>query len=744
MKIDEQIVWNFPGGTLGLLLALAAAAALAFLSYRHTLRNIPAKAKMWLAALRTILFFLVILCLCDPSVVRKTSPPPTERKKKVAVLVDSSSSMAVKGFSGETRYQRAIDRWNDGIFDADEKYDFKLFLFNENTRETREFPELPPAASGKLRKTFLFKNVEQWAKRFESEGFDAAICLSDGVDTSKQPIRPALSALSASRLRFAFVPATLELPSPPRADILKLECPATTKPGREAPVSILLGVAGIEPDRKLELSVFDPRGKRVFQKRVKWRNLDFSTIPCEFEVPVDALGTKVFKAELKLDGKLLTQCRWSVRGVKNERQKILLFQGGLDWGTRFLRGVFDRDDTTKLDVRFAPRSFGNVANAIIQKFPYDTLEDYDLVMVLKMRRSQIDSRMAGKLREYLKNGGGLLFITANNLDAAEYADSPLESLLPVEFLRGARAGDPRVNAFLRTMGETLPGTGKIPPLRRMVLTEEGKRSALFEYLKTIPWRDKIPKFQAFAVVEKRKPGARILATHPKNKKAIILATQRFGKGRSAVLACDPLWGWKLSIPSENQSFDLFWKNIANWLCAGHVRSPHWTAPNRIMTPGRPNKIKFIDASGEKLEFFALDTKTKQKHPLSLSRGKNKNERYVDFIPEPKRAYQFIALNRKKEVVALAWFQSADSAADIETLYLKPNLDALRDLAAASPKNSFVPPNAKFDWKNWLPDAKPESALVIEKKPLWHTAWLFILILTLILAELLIRRTLKLL
>lgn len=744
MRIDERIVWNFPGGTIGLAVAILLVIALAALSYRHAVKKLPTGAKVLLAALRTAMSILLILCLCDPSVVKKTSPPTKGGKKKIAVLIDSSSSMAVKGFSGGTRYQQALERWNGEIASVD-KYDFKLFLFDEETKATRKFPDALPSPKEKPRKTFLFQNVEQWTKRFENEGFDAAICLSDGVDTSGRPIRQALAALAASKLRFAFLPETLELPSPPRAYIAKLECPTTIPPGRKAPVSALIGVSGVDPAGKLTLSISDPRGKNIIQKNIKLRGIDFSTIPCEFEVPVERLGTKVFKAELRLDGKLISSCRWSVRGVKNERRKILLYQGGLDWGTRFIRGVFDRDDATELDVRFAPRSFGNIANTIVRNFPYATLDEYDSIVVLKMRRWQIDPRMADRLRSFLKKGGGLLFVIANNLDAAEYADSPLEPLLPVDFPRGAKANDPRINAFLRKMGEAVPGQGRIRPLRRIEITEEGKRSGIFKYLENAPWNDKIPKLRAFAVVEKRKPAAKILATHPKNKKAIILATQRFGQGRSAVLACDPFWSWKLSIPSENQSFALFWKNIVNWLCAGHAKSARWSAPNRIMAPGRKNRITFIDPSGEKMDFYALDTKTGAKRPITLSRGKNGDERRVDFVPEPKRAYRFLAFNRKKTLVAEAWFQSSDSENDIETISLKPNQDALRDLAAAAAKNVFVPPDKEFDWKNWLPDTDfKQSSIVIEKRPLWHNAWLFALIMALFLAELLARRVFKLL
>ena len=82
--------------------------------------------------------------------------------------------------------------------------------------------------------------------------------------------------------------------------------------------------------------------------------------------------------------------------------------------------------------------------------------------------------------------------------------------------------------------------------------------------------------------------------------------------------------------------------------------------------------------------------------------------------------------------------------NMETLFLKPNWKILEKLADASDKHVVIRKNENFDWNKFLPDPPPMKEEVIEKKPLWHSTWLFSLILALFLAELLTRRFFKLL
>ena len=760
MNTTEQIIWSFPGGTGGLALAAIALAAIAAISYKYTLRTLPTRPKTILATIRTLFLLAILLCLCDPSKVRKTSPPPAKGKKKVAVIIDSSSSMGIKGFSGKSRYKEALEYWNYKIKPVD-KYKFKLFTFDEKTRATPDFP-IKTNAKPAIKKTLLFDSIELWTGKLENEGFDAAIYMTDGIDTSGKRAKNALATLATANIKTVFVPIATPLPNHPVASVMKLECPTTAKPGASVATTALVGISGIQEKTNIEFIVRGPKGKVVFAKKIHGQSTGFSTTPLAFDIPVDCRGIRVFKGELRLDGKITESFAWSVRGVKNEKRRILLYQGGLDWGTRFLRGVFGRNENTQLDVRFAPRSFGHVANTLIEKFPYKSLDDYDLVIAMKIKRSQIDARMGQGLKSYIQKGGGILFIIANTIDAAGYAKSPLESFLPVKFeshLNPETAYDAKTQFFLKRMREYHAATAgnpggaakplKVPPLHTMKLTEEGKHGGIFKYLASTAWNDKTPRFQDFALVRERKPGARILATHPKIQNRIILATQRFGEGRSAALACDPLWRWKLSIDSKNQAFDLFWKNLVNWLCAGHKNQPHWRATSRILKPNQTNTLTFIlpARAGMKLKdlkFSVIDMKTKTRSAITLFKGEKKTEHVLKFTPKSKRNYQFIAMDKHGSVVALAWFSSGTGNDNMETLFLKPNWKILEKLADASDKHVVIRKNENFDWNKFLPDPPPMKEEVIEKKPLWHSTWLFSLILALFLAELLTRRFFKLL
>ena len=67
----------------------------------------------------------------------------------------------------------------------------------------------------------------------------------------------------------------------------------------------------------------------------------------------------------------------------------------------------------------------------------------------------------------------------------------------------------------------------------------------------------------------------------------------------------------------------------------------------------------------------------------------------------------------------------------------PDLVGLGDLASAC-RGAVVALDEEFDWSAWLPEPEP-MPMRIAQVPVWHTPWVFALLLVLFAAELLIRR-----
>jgi len=68
-------------------------------------------------------------------------------------------------------------------------------------------------------------------------------------------------------------------------------------------------------------------------------------------------------------------------------------------------------------------------------------------------------------------------------------------------------------------------------------------------------------------VSRLRPGAEVLAVHPTvrapdtGQPYILLATQTFGRGHTAILTTDGLWRWKMSEPSDARVVETFWQQL---------------------------------------------------------------------------------------------------------------------------------------------------------------------------------------
>jgi uncharacterized membrane protein len=149
------------------------------------------------------------------------------------------------------------------------------------------------------------------------------------------------------------------------------------------------------------------------------------------------------------------------------------------------------------------------------------------------------------IRDYTKNGGGLLMIGgwssfSGRFGTAAYYDTPVEEALPVNCLKGA---DDRVEV----------------PAGVKVRVQDPSHPIL----KDIPWNE-APVFEGFNKILP-KEGSRVLATigdeeieHP------LLVTWDYGKGRSAAFSsdCSPHWAEYFQPWAY---YGQFWVQLIRWL-----------------------------------------------------------------------------------------------------------------------------------------------------------------------------------
>ena len=760
--------WSFPGGATGLAATASLLLALVCVSYFFTVRKLTAPMKLVPLALRLLALALITFCLCAPVKVLERKTAPKGDKPKIAIVMDKSSSMTLKGVKGRSRLEEASAEVKDCVRANSEDFDFSFFSFaNSLVQENSLDSTAADPQDNALRPTALYKSIAEWTRR-NGGAYKAAIWLSDGVDTaSGAGIEQAVDALESGSPPIVFAAMTTTLKSKQSIEIERIEAPDGVRTGSDAQVTTILRCSGLDPATPLELKIKE-NGKQIWSERIEVASRGTFTKAIGASVPVRTQGIHSFESALVLGGREEAAAKWSVYGIEAPRLKVLLYMGSLDWGVRFMRRAFEDSDKISIDIRYAPDFLGSATGAPPKAkenfLRPDFLEQYDVALFMDLRRDQIPPEMETRLREYLSTGGSLLFLIPNAETAEAYASTPIEKLLPATFekVSGSEGSqlDDKTRQFVEQMrrhreglmmersSRAKPGDMELPPLTKMSITDAGGRSGIFDYVSSGGVIDPlgIPSFEEFALIKEPKAGAEVLATHPIFKDAAgnpraLFAVQRFGQGRSALLATDPLWRWRMTLDSKCAHFENFWSHIITWLCAGAESRPHWVLNSLVVPSGKSIQLRFAipprTLSFKDLEFSAEkagDTQT-----LALRPTERPDQFECEITPESGR---LTTLRAKKagQIVAEASITGGPAPAERELEMLRPDIAGLRRMAAAC-DGLVVERLAEVDFKKFLPPPS-EASITREETQLWHNPLIFVAILLLIIAELLARRRLK--
>src|SRR4029453_13289685 len=79
----------------------------------------------------------------------------------------------------------------------------------------------------------------------------------------------------------------------------------------------------------------------------------------------------------------------------------------------------------------------------------------------------------------------------------------------------------------------------------------------------------IPPLSGISSLGAPRPGAQVLAVArvPDGVRPLV-AVQRYGQGRSMIFAGEASFRWRMQLPSNDTTFELFWRQAARWLSSG--------------------------------------------------------------------------------------------------------------------------------------------------------------------------------
>jgi len=252
----------------------------------------------------------------------------------------------------------------------------------------------------------------------------------------------------------------------------------------------------------------------------------------------------------------------SVQVAGEKDLRVLYVQGALTWDYKFVTLALRGDPSIKLTglTRTAQQSFfrQNVerADELSRGFPVllNEIAPFRVVVLANLTPADLSPAQQDLLARFCGElGGGLLLVGGPATFNSAWQGSRLEQALPVTFA-----------ASQGVLGLDRPF--------RFRPTEEALQHPLFQIASDRSPREvwaQTPAFAQYGRVDAAKPGAQIWAEHPEDDgpggKRILMASQRYGAGVSAILSIQNFWRWRLARDSDPQHFDRFWRQLLRFL-----------------------------------------------------------------------------------------------------------------------------------------------------------------------------------
>jgi hypothetical protein len=261
--------------------------------------------------------------------------------------------------------------------------------------------------------------------------------------------------------------------------------------------------------------------------------------------------------------------------------------------------------------------------------------------------------------------------------------------------------------------------------------------------------DSAPSLSGINPTSGVKPGATVLATameeQDRGASPVLLAFQRFGRGKTMVLTTASTWRWRMEQDHRDGFHDAFWKQMLRWLVSD-VRDPVTVEPARstcspddsITLTAEVNDPEFLRVNDARVT-ANIKAPSGQTTDLTFSWDARGEGQYsAVFKPSEEGVHEVSAeafAGDKSLGRSSAGFRVADSAEEFHNAALNSGL--LESLAGDTGGHYYSPTEART-----LPEDisyVDNGASRIEVKQLWDMPFLFLLLTGAISAEWIVRK-----
>jgi uncharacterized membrane protein len=540
-----------PGAVIGLgVLALALAAV----AYRRAHATLVRGDRLMLFGLRAGVVALLVFCLSGPALRLSTVVP---QQNVLGILVDDSRSMGVADQNGTSRGAVAVEAFApDGplMRALSQRFRVRLFRFSSSLERTDSLTGL--TFDG--RRTDLAEALSAARRELSTQPLAGLVVVSDGADNAGTALTEPLLALAADRIPVHTVGVGNER-FEPDIELRRVALPPSVLQGAAVVAELSVQAPGFG-GRAVPLVVED-QGRILSQTEIRLPlGREPTVVRAHFRVS-EAGPRRVRFTIPAQDGELLAENN-SVEAlltVERRVERILYFEGEPRFEVKFLRRAIADDDRLEVVtlLRTAEDKFLRLgvrdSTELAAGFPRTRAElfRYRGLILGSIEAGFFTHDQLQMLTEFVSvRGGGLLVLGGRRAFAAGgWGQTALADVLPVILEPVADTG----GFFVEVAVRPAP-LGLDHPVLQLRGTPEASAAR---------W-DSLPPASLLHPLREAKPGASVLLTGDgPGGPYVVLATQRFGRGRAVTLTPQDSWIWQMhaDIPPEDDTHEVFWRQL---------------------------------------------------------------------------------------------------------------------------------------------------------------------------------------
>jgi uncharacterized membrane protein len=467
--------------------------------------------------------------------------------------------MKIKDDGQVSRAEQLQKQLEDTKFLARLEAKFKVRTYRfDNTAERIERPDQLTFAG---KRTKLEAATDLLQQELGTVPLSGVVLITDGADNASKQWTDSLSKLESHKIPFYTVGVGSESITRD-AEMVKVSAPRSTLKESSAVVDVSYRSHGFS-GRKATIYVRE-NGTLLKSEQV--------TLPADGEIaettldlPVKNEGTRLFSFSLQAPDDRIPENNTldALVEIKNDHPQILYIEGEPRWEFRFIRRAVQDDPNIRVVtlLRSSQNKFYRQGidkeEMLAEGFPKKKEELFAFKGLIfgSIESTFFTQDQLKNVVDFVSNrGGGFMMLGGrNSFSGGRYENSPIADILPVQMSSGDRA------PVIGRLKWTVTDVGRTHPLMKLAPdnTENVKQ-----------WAD-LPPLNDYNKTVDAKAGAIVLARGQAEQRSgqdpILLAYQRYGRGRTMALTTGSTWRWQMQMDAKDQTHEMFWKQTLRWL-----------------------------------------------------------------------------------------------------------------------------------------------------------------------------------